>query len=183
MTHFSISMTTKFLASALLSIFSIASTAPGALAATVNSSAQNTQSNSGTVNLAPMGGSNSNYQINSVSNSQHMFGPGIACPTPELGIGAFGGNDNAYGGGHSNGATNFGATIMFTTPIGGQVGESCRELVAEITRQRQLDTSAALIRQCAEFARAGVMIDVEQFPEFKVCSAVTVNGRTALDNP
>ena len=173
-------MTTKLLASALLSIFSIVSSSTGALANTVNSSAQNTQSNSGTVNLAPMGGSNSNYQINSVSNSQHEFGPGISCPTPELGIGAFGGNDNAYGGGYTNGATNFGATVMFTTPLGGDVGKACRELVQEITRQRQLDTSAGLIRQCADFARNGVTIDIEQFPEFSVCSAVQVNGRTAV---
>ena len=144
MTQFSISMTTKLLASALLSIFSIVSSSTGVLANTVNSSAQNTQSNSGTVNLAPMGGSNSNYQINSVSNSQHEFGPGISCPTPELGIGAFGGNDNAYGGGYTNGATNFGATVMFTTPLGGDVGKACRELVQEITRQRQLDISRVL---------------------------------------
>ena len=109
-----------------------------------------------------------------------MFGPGIACPTPELGIGAFGGANNAHGGGYSNGANNYGATIMFTTPIGGDVGKACKELAQEITRQRQLDTSAGLIKQCAEFARNGVTIDVEQFPEFSVCSAVTVNGRTAV---
>ena len=42
---------------------------------TSNNNARNNQNNSGTVNLSPMGGSNSNYQINSVSNSQYQFGP------------------------------------------------------------------------------------------------------------
>ena len=129
-----------------------------------------------------MGGSNSNYQINSVSNSQHQFGPGISCPTPELGIGAFGGGNSAYGGGHTNGSSNFGATIMFTTPIGGDTGKACRELAQEITRQRQLDTQAGLIKQCADFARNGVTIDPAQFPEFEVCASVRVGGRTALDS-
>ena len=175
-------MTNKLLISSLLSLFSIVSSSTGAYAQQVNSSAQNTQSNNGTVNLAPMGGSNSNYQINSVSNSQHEFGPGISCPTPELGIGAFGGANSAHGGGYSNGSNNFGATIMFTTPIGGDTGKACRELAQEITRQRQLDTQAGLIKQCAEFARTGVTIDPTQFPEFRVCSSVRVNGRTALDS-
>lgn len=173
-------MTKKLLASASFILFSIVSSSTGAYAQQVNSSAQNTQSNSGTVNLAPMGGSNSNYQINSVSNSQHQFGPGISCPTPELGIGVFGGANDAFGGGYTNGATNYGATVMFTTPIGGDVGEACKKLAQEITRQRQLDTSAALIKQCADFARNGVTIDVSQFPEFSVCSAITVDGRSAV---
>ena len=56
-----------------------------------SNSAQNVQSNSGAVNLAPMGGSNANYQINSVSNSEYGFAPGIKCPTPELAFGVFGG--------------------------------------------------------------------------------------------
>ena len=142
-----------------------------------NNSAQNSQSNNGTVNLAPMGGSNSNYQINSVSNSQYMFGPGISCPTPELAIGAFGGGNNAFGGGYTNGAANYGATVMFTTPLGGDVGKSCKELVQEITKQRQLDTDINMIHKCAELARAGIQVDTTRFPAFEVCSAVSVVSR------
>ncbi|QLF86082.1 hypothetical protein CC030809_00026 [Synechococcus phage S-CAM7] len=139
-----------------------------------SSNAQNNQNNNGTVNLAPMGGSNSNYQINSVSNSQYQFGPGISCPTPELGIGAFGGNNSSFDSDYSNGSNNIGATLMFTTPLGGDIGRYCKELVQEITKQRQLDTKVTMIRQCAQFAREGVILDTEQFPEFAICSAVTV---------
>ena len=146
-----------------------------------SNNAQNNQNNNGTVNLAPMGGSNSNYQINSVSNSQHQFGPGISCPTPELGIGVFGGANSASDGSFSNSANNYGATVMFTTPIGGDVGRYCKELAQEITRQRQLDTEVTMIQKCAEFARAGVTIDTEKFPQFAVCSGITVNGRSAVN--
>ena len=145
-----------------------------------SNNAQNNQNNSGTVNLAPMGGSNSNYQINSVSNSQHSFGPGISCPTPELGVGVFGGSNSSFDSNYSNGANNYGATVMFTTPLGGDVGEYCRELAREISRQRRLDTEVTMIQQCAQFARSGVIIDAEVFPEFAVCSAITVDGRSAV---
>ena len=168
-------MIKKVLIGALIS-FSCSPAVAGSLPTSSSANnAQNTQSNTGTVNLNPMGGSNSNYQINSVSNSQHSFGPGIQCPTPELGISAFGGNDSAYGGGYTNGANNFGAAIMFTTPIGGDIGKACKELAQEIAEQRQLDTKITMIKQCAEFVRQGIVIDTTVFPEFKVCSAVTVN--------
>ena len=139
-----------------------------------SSNAQNNQNNSGTVNLAPMGGSNSNYQINSVSNSQYQFGPGISCPTPALGIGAYGGTNSSFDSSYSNGSNNIGATVMFTTPLGGDVGRSCKELVQEITRQRQLDTDYTMIRKCAELAREGITVDTKRFPAFEVCSAVAV---------
>ena len=145
-----------------------------------SNNAQNNQNNSGTVNLAPMGGSNSNYQINSVSNSQHMFGPGISCPTPELGVGVFGGANSSFDSEYSNGANNYGATLMFTTPLGGDIGKYCKELAREVARQRRLDTEVTMIQQCAQFAQAGVTIDTTKFPDFAVCSAITVGGRSAV---
>lgn len=145
-----------------------------------SNNAQNSQSNNGTVNLAPMGGSNSNYQINSVSNSQHEFGHGISCPTPELGVGVFGGSNSSYDSNYSNGANNYGATVMFTTPLSGDIGQYCKKLALEIVRQRQLDTEVTMIQQCARFAREGVTIDPKTFPEFAVCSAITVDGRSAV---
>lgn len=168
-------MIKNFVIGALISLSCSPAVAGSLPTSSSSNNAQNTQSNSGTVNLAPMGGSNSNYQINSVSNSQHSFGPGINCPTPEIGISAFGGNDNAYGGGYNSGATNFGAAVMFTTPIGGDIGQACRELAQEITRQRQLDTRISMIKQCAYFNKNGIVVDTTVFPEFEVCSAVTVS--------
>ena len=162
-------------------------TAP-AMAQTANlntsasNNAQNVQSNSGSVNLAPMGGSNANYQINSVSNSQFGFAPGIQCPTPELAVGAFGGQTNGWGNtDYYTSGNNVGGTVMFTMPIGGDTAEYCKKLAKEIAKQRRLDTEVNMIKQCAQLANAGIMIDTEKFPDFAVCSAVSVaGGKTAV---
>ena len=164
----------RLLVGALISFSCSPVLANGQSSVSSSSNAQNNQNNNGTVNLAPMGGSNSNYQINSVSNSQYQFGPGISCPTPELGIGAYGGSNSSFDTSYSNGSNNYGATVMFTTPLGGDVGESCKELVQEITRQRQLDTDYTMIRKCAELAREGITVDTKRFPAFEICSAVAV---------
>lgn len=147
-----------------------------------SNSAQNVQSNSGSVNLAPMGGSNANYQINSVSNSQFGFAPGIQCPTPELAVGAFGGQTNGWGNtGYYSAGNNVGGTVMFTMPIGGDTAEYCKQLAREIAKQRRLDTEVNMIKQCAMLANSGIQIDTEKFPDFAVCSAVTVaGGKTAV---
>lgn len=165
---------------ALISFFCSPVLANGSRSVVSNNNAQNNQNNNGTVNLSPMGGSNSNYQINSVSNSQYQFGPGISCPTPELGVGVFGGSNSSFDSDYSNGANNYGVTILFTTPLGGDIGKKCEELVSEISKQRQLDTEFTMIQKCAEFARLGITIDTNKFPNFELCSAVAVEGRTAV---
>lgn len=171
----------KLLVGALISFSCSPVLASDGSAVVSSNNAQNNQNNNGTVNLSPMGGSNANYQINSVSNSQYGFAPGISCPTPELAFGAFGGQTNGWGNsGYNTSGNNVGGTIMFTTPIGGDIGKHCKELAREIARQRKLDTEVAMIQQCAQFAQAGVTIDPEAFPEFAVCSAITVDGRSAV---
>ena len=147
-----------------------------------SNSAQNVQSNSGAVNLAPMGGSNANYQINSVSNSQFGFAPGIQCPTPEFAVGAFGGQTNGWGNtGYNTAGNNLGGTVMFTMPIGGDTAEYCKQLAREIAKQRRLDTEINMIKQCAQLANANITVDVKQFPDFALCAGVRgANGNTAL---
>ena len=142
----------------------------------------NNQTNSGSVNLAPMGGSNANYQINSVSNSQYGFAPGIQCPTPELAFGGFGGQTNGWGNtGYNTSGNNVGGTVMLTMPIGGgDIAKSCRTLAAEIARQRVLDTELNMIKQCAQLATANVTLDVEKFPEFDRCDGVSVQGQSVV---
>ena len=152
------------------------------LAPSSQNNAQNVQSNSGSVNLAPMGGSNANYQINSVSNSQFGFAPGIQCPTPEFAVGAFGGQTNGWGNtGYNTAGNNIGGTVMFTMPIGGDTAEYCKQLAREIAKQRRLDTEVNMIKQCAALAQASIQIDTTKFPDFAVCSAVSVaGGKTAV---
>lgn len=154
------------------------------LGVNATNNAQNVQSNSGSVNLAPMGGSNANYQINSVSNSQFGFAPGITCPTPELAIGAFGGGTNGWADyGYGNGGSNYGATVMFTTPIGGDTGEYCKKLAQQIALQRELDTDLNMIKQCAVIARENISVDLEKFPNFDRCTGVVVDGKVAIADP
>jgi len=152
------------------------------LAPSTQNNAQNVQTNSGAVNLAPMGGSNANYQINSVSNSQFGFAPGIQCPTPELAFGAFGGQTNGWGNtGYNTSGNNVGGTVMFTMPIGGDTAEYCKQLAREIAKQRRLDTEVNMIKQCAQMANAGIQIDIEKFPDFAICDGVVAsNGKSAV---
>lgn len=148
---------------------------------TTTNAAQNTQSNSGSVNLAPSGGSNANYQINSISNSQFGFAPGITCPTPELAFGAFGGQTNGWGNtGYNTSGNNLGGTVMFTLPIGGDTREYCKQLAKQIALQRELDTDLNMIRQCAVLAREQIQVDLKTFPNFSRCKGVMVNGTPAL---
>ena len=147
---------------------------------TSNTANQTYQTNSGAVNLSPMGGSNANYQINSVSNSEFGFAPGISCPTPELAFGAFTGQTNGWGGSYSNSGNNIGGTVMLTMPIGGDTREYCKQLAQQIALQRELDTDLNMIRQCALLAKEKIQVNLEQFPNFDRCAGVMVDGTVAI---
>lgn len=140
----------------------------------------NNQNNSGTVVQNPSGGSQTNINQNNAYSSTYSFGPGISCPTPSIAVSAFGAGGDAWGGGYNSGSGNYGASASVIFPLGGDVGDSCKKLVAEIARQRVLDTQVNMINVCARFAQQGVTIDTAKFPEFEVCSAVTVAGRQAV---
>lgn len=136
--------------------------------------AQNTQSSTGVINQSPLGGVNSNYQINNAYETDFGFGPGIYCRTPGLVLGVYGGSltSNAYSYNSSSG--NYGGLVGFHIPIGGSVGSSCSKLAQEIAKQRRLDTDLAMIRQCAALKRGGIEIDYSVFPDFKACAGVKV---------
>ena len=137
-----------------------------------SAAAVNSQNNSGTVVQNPSGGSQTNINQNNAYSSTYGFGPGISCPTPSVAISAFGaGADANYGGGSST----YGASVSYIAPIGGDIGDSCRELAEEITQQRQLDTAVNLVRACADLARQGIEVDPEVFPDLASCSGVSIN--------
>ena len=143
-------------------------------------SATNSQHNSGSVVLNPSGGTQVNNNVNNAYSSTYSFGPGISCPTPSLAFSAFGGGSEASSSGYSSDGASYGGSVSFIMPIGGDVGDACKELAEEITLQRQLDTKVNLIKVCANLAQSGITVDVARFPEFEVCSAVTANGKTAV---
>lgn len=143
-------------------------------------SSTNNQSNSGTVIQNPSGGSQTNINQNNAFSSTYSFGPGISCPTPSLAANLNYGGGNGWGGGYSSGSGSHGASLSYIHPLGGSVGDACKGLVAEITRQRQLDTDVNLIKVCADMAANSIKIDLKDFPEFKVCESVHAGGRTAV---
>ena len=157
----------------------VASPLGGALSASQN--ATNNQSNSGTVIQNPSGGSQTNINQNNAFSSTYSFGPGISCPTSSIALGTYGAGGNGWGGGYNSGSGSYGATASVIIPLGGDVGSACRKLVQEIAHQRVLDTQVNMINVCSEFARQGVLIDTTKFPEFEVCSAVTVAGNHAVN--
>ena len=142
----------------------------------------NNQSNSGTVIQNPSGGSQTNINQNNAFSSTYSFGPGISCPTPSLAANLNYGGGDAWGGGYSSGSGSYGASLSYIHPLGGSIGDACKGLVTEITRQRQLDTDVNLIKVCADMAANGIKIDLKDFPEFKVCESVQAGGRTAVLN-
>ena len=155
-----------------------------ALAGSANSVSSNqginNQSNSGTVIQNPSGGSQTNINQNNAYSSTYSFGPGISCPTPSIAASAFGAGGSAWGGGHDSGSGSYGASISYIHPLGGDVGKACKELVQEIALQRQLDTKVNLIKVCAHLAQSNITVDVETFPEFEACSAVSAGGKVAV---
>lgn len=150
---------------------SLANTQGQAMSQATNS----TQNNTGSVTLAPSGGTQVNNNVNNAYSSTYSFGIGISCPTPSLAFNGFYGGSDASGGGHSTHGGAYGGSISYIMPLGGEIGQSCKEHVQEITKQRQLDTAVNMVKVCADFARQGIIVDTEAMPEFAVCSAITVS--------
>ena len=151
------------------------------LAAGASTNATNTQSNQGNIIQAPSGGTQTNVNQNNSFNSTYSFGPGISCPTPALAAALYNGYGDANAAGYTSSNNVIGGAVALVLPLGGDIGRTCKQLVKEIARQRVLDTKVTMINVCAQFVQQGVVIDTEQFPEFKVCSGVKVNGTSPVD--
>jgi hypothetical protein len=152
---------------------------PGINAVATNQ-ALNNQSAVGTVNQSPVGGINSNYQINNSQATDYGFAPGIYCRGANFSIGGYGSgaNSNVYNYGSSG--SNYGAIALLTIPIGGETGDSCRALAKEIVKQRQLDTAYNLIKVCGAMKKENITVSYDVFPDFKVCDAVSVSSSSPI---
>jgi hypothetical protein len=152
----------------------------GGINAISTNQALNNQSAIGTVNQSPIGGVNSNYQINNSQATDYGFAPGIYCRGANFGIGAYGSgaSSNAYNYGTS--ANDFGLIALLNIPISGNVSESCKALAREIVKQRQLDTSYNMIKVCSSIKKEKISLDYNIFPEFKICDGVSVSSSTPI---
>ena len=144
----------------------------GALSASQD--ATNSQNNTGSVVQAPSGGSQTYINQYNAYSSTYGFGVGISCPTGSFVTSAFGAGSGSSSGSFDSTGNSYGASVSYIHPIGGSVGRACRELAQEVARQRVLDTQVTLIRVCAGFARDGIVIDTERFPELADCEGVTI---------
>lgn len=136
-----------------------------------------TQNNTGEVFLAPSGGTQVNNNVNNAYSSTYSFGRGYSCPTPSLAFNGFYGGSEASGGGNSSTGGAYGGSVSYIMPLGGEIGDACKQNVKEITKQRKLDTQVTMVKVCADFARQGITIDTEAMPEFAICSAITVTNK------
>lgn len=156
----------------------ISSGGGGAPATTVGVSAVapnqavNSQSASGSVYQSPLGGVNNNYQINNSQDTSLGFGPGIFCRGPNFSVSGFGTGAGTQG--YNSSA--FGGAVSLSIPLGNAADRSCKELAAEIAKQRRLDTAFTLVRECAKFAQLGYRVDynLPQFAQLRDCEGVTV---------
>lgn len=138
----------------------------------------NNQSATGSVNQAPVGGINSNYQINNSAATDFGFGNGVVCRGPHLSIGGF--NSSSFSKLFNDNQSTFddiGGVIGLSVPLPSEVSSNCKKLVQEIVKQRQLDTQLNIIRQCALLKKEGIEFDSQVFPEFAKCSSVTITSK------
>lgn len=146
--------------------------------------AVNSQTASGSVYQSPLGGVNNNYQINNSQDTTLGFGPGIHCRGPNLSVSGFGTGAGTEG--YRSSA--FGGAVSLIIPLGNAADRACKQLAAEIVRQRQLDTSFTLVKQCAEFVRLGVSVDytLPEFAALKSCQGINltvVNQQVTVATP
>ena len=150
----------------------VASPLGGALSASQHST--NNQNNTGSIVQAPFGGSQTNINQNNSYSSTYSFGPGISCPTGSFVTSAFGSGSGASSGPFDSSGNSYGISLSYIHPVGGSVGKACKELAQEIARQRVLNTQVNLIRVCADFAKQGIIVDTEKFPELADCEGVSL---------
>lgn len=138
----------------------------------------NNQSAVGSVNQSPVGGINSNYQINNSSATDYGFGVGIYCRGMHLSVGGFGSSASSQL--FNNNQSTFddiGGAIALNIPLPSEITSNCKKLAQEIVKQRQLDTQLNLIKQCAILKKEGIEFEAEVFPEFAKCSSVKITSK------
>lgn len=153
------------------------------ISAVATNQATNNQSAIGTVNQSPVGGVNSNYQINNSQATDYGFAPGIYCRGANFSVGGYGSGATSDGFGNSTNANNFGAIALFTVPIGGETQEACKALAKEVVKQRQLDTAYNMIKVCGALKKDNIKLNYEDFPDFKICESVFIGDSSTFLNP
>lgn len=138
--------------------------------------AVNSQQSSGVVNQSPMGGIFHNTQMNNGQDTSLGFGPGIHCRGPNLSIGLSG----SHAGTHGYNSSAFGGAVSLSIPLGNAADRACKQLAAEIVRQRQTDTALTLVKQCAELVKLNISFDdtVPEFAMLKPCQRVNLTTVT-----
>ena len=150
----------------------VASPLGGAVSTSQHST--NNQNNTGSIVQAPSGGSQTNINQNNAYSSTYSFGPGISCPTGSFVTSGFGAGSGSSSGAFSSSGNSYGFSVSYIHPVGGSIGQACKELAKEVAKQRVLDTQVTMIQVCADFARKGIVIDTEKFPELADCDGVSI---------
>ncbi len=114
--------------------------------------------------------SNVSTQINNNNLGANSYGQGITCQSPQVALGGFGSRDTA---GVGLPDSNAGFTVQYLTPVGSTATRSCQALATEVLHQRTLDTQLTMIQKCADFSRAGIILDPTTYPELaRACAGI-----------
>lgn len=106
----------------------------------------------------------SNFAPSFVAPSTPNFGldQGVTCPTPSFNVNGFAGTANDYANANSNfsassnsGVNNYGITVGFSVPLGGDLSKFCKDFAASKTtferrrvENQLINSQIALIKNC-----------------------------------
>jgi len=115
---------------------------------------------------------NVSTQINNQNLGANSFGGGVTCQAPQIAVGGFGDRQTS-GVGLPN--SDSGISVEYLAPVGRDSSKSCSAVAHEVLKARQLDNSFTMIQKCADFARAGIVLDPAVYPELAhACSGIRV---------
>lgn len=124
---------------------------------------------------------NVSTQINNENLGANSYGQGITCQAPQIALGGYGARESS-GVGLPNSDTGF--SVQYLTPLGASSTRSCQSLADEVLKQRKLDTQLTMIQKCADFARAGIVLDQQTYPELaRACAGIRLSTSPAASVP
>jgi len=121
----------------------------------------------------------SNFQPSFTAPSTPQFGldTGVTCPTPSFNVNGFAGTANDFANANSNlsafsnsGVNNYGVTVGFNLPLGGDLSDFCNDFAASRTsferrrvENQLINAQVDLIKNCQYLYQQGYNFDNQAF--------------------
>jgi len=168
-------MQNRFLTLTVAAILAIAPTLVSAQSTTSNTTVNpsNSLSVNPTTNQAATT-SNISTQINNQNLGANSYGGGVQCQAPQVAVGGYGARQSS---GVGLPDSDSGFSVQYLAPLGSDQNKTCSELSHEMLKARQIDNTSTVIQKCADFARAGIVLDPAVYPDLaRACSGIHVTN-------